>query len=71
MKMSKQHFQFIAHVISTLPKPCRVYAAQAFSLDLAQTNNDFRRDKFMEACKTFEPVWRKRNATKTASKPHD
>lgn len=49
--MKKRELVLVAHIISTLPEPCRSFAANAFALELRQTNAEFRLDRFLAACK--------------------
>jgi hypothetical protein len=56
-KMTRQHFQFIADIISRMPDVNAGYVvtresvALAFARELHRTNSQFRESTFMEACK--------------------
>jgi hypothetical protein len=55
-KMTRQHFQFIANVISDMPdfaptlRAQKVSVANKFAKELTRTNPNFKDGTFLEAC---------------------
>jgi hypothetical protein len=57
MRMTRQHFQFIAETVSDIPAPTiRWLVANLFADRLSSTNNRFDRNRFMQHCQAEEPV---------------
>lgn len=58
MTMTSQHFQFIAEVLAdandTLTPAARSILAREFARRLAETNPNFDRARFLEACGVSE-----------------
>ena len=49
--LQRRHFCFIAEVIAKLDGETRQEVAKAFADNLRSTNSQFKRDRFLAACK--------------------
>jgi len=50
VKYSKQHFEDVAKIISTLPINCRIMVSERFCHLFIESNSSFDVDKFVNAC---------------------
>jgi hypothetical protein len=55
MRMTRQHFVFIAETVANIPSPLvRYLVACMFADKLAATNHRFERERFMRHCNSSE-----------------
>jgi hypothetical protein len=56
VKYSKQHFNDVAKIISTLPINCRIMVSERFCHLFIESNPSFDVDKFVNACGLSDEV---------------